>query len=223
MTRSGGTRRLPRVRSPVLRIHRQEIARPEHQSRRRLGTGEKHGGASVADFAVRERLAGFGVPVAQQEIEEIAMARLCGRRLASRDDFVDRRGPLFLRKAHAPAVQEGERAFALRKPVDEGRPSRSFDIVARHMAQCLALAALRHGEQGAQDRLQSRVLKGLREIGVSRGFDRTQQLQTRLAKMRQQQPMLAGVKVGASRRRWRRNRRLRRERALNRRAGARRG
>ena len=54
------------------------------------------------------------------------------------------------------------------------------------MARSLALAALRHGEQGAQDRLESGVLKGFREIGVARRFDRTQQMETRLAKMRQQ-------------------------------------
>ena len=47
------------------KVHRQEVARPEHQPRRCLGTRERHGRALVADFGVRKRLAGFGVPDAQ--------------------------------------------------------------------------------------------------------------------------------------------------------------
>ena len=47
------------------KVHRQEVARPEHQPRRCLGTRERHGRALVADFGVRKPLAGFGVPDAQ--------------------------------------------------------------------------------------------------------------------------------------------------------------
>ena len=173
LIRSGGKAATSsRTLALFFRIHRQEVAGPEHQPRRGLRTREKHGRALVADFRVRQRLAGFGVPEAQQQIEEITIGRLCRRRLALRDDFVNRRGQVLL-KARAPAVGEGEGTFALRKPVDEGWPSRSFDVVARHMADFLAVAALRHGEQGPQDRLQSRVLEGFREIGPRRLFNRT--------------------------------------------------
>ena len=49
------------------------------------------------------------------------MARLCRRRLASRDDLVNRREPAFL-KARALAVRKGEGVFACRKRVEQVRP-----------------------------------------------------------------------------------------------------
>src|SRR5208283_5730068 len=100
--------------------------------------------------------------------------------------LVNRRGPAFL-KARALAVREGEGVNACREHIEQVRPARSVGILAHHMGQCLAIAALRHGKQGAKDRLQSRVLKGLREIGSRRSFSRMQQMKTSVAKMRQQE------------------------------------
>jgi hypothetical protein len=64
------------------------------------------------------------------------------------------------------------------------------------MAQFLSLAAFRQGKQGAQHRLQGRILKGFREIGSRRPFNRTQQVKTRIAKMRQQQTNAGGRERG---------------------------
>ena len=91
------------------------------------------------------------------------MDRRSRRGLASRDDLINRCAPILL-KARPLGVGKGEGVFAPRKPVYQGRPSGSFDIVADHIAQLLAVAAFRQGKQRTQHRLQSRILKGFREI-----------------------------------------------------------
>ena len=113
------------------------------------------------------------------------MARLCGRHPASRDDLVNRREPALL-KARAFSRRKSEGVFTCRKRVEQVRPPWAIGIFAHQAAQGLAIAALRHRKQGAQDSLQRRGLKNDRQIGPGRLPERKQHLETRLAKMRQQ-------------------------------------
>ena len=59
----------------LLHVECEQIRRPEHQPRCRLGACEKHGRGLIANFIVRKRIAGLGILQFKQRIEEIATVR----------------------------------------------------------------------------------------------------------------------------------------------------
>jgi len=94
---------------------------------------------------VRQSLPRLCVLRTQQEIEQIASLLRSRRRPSRGDDTFNFSEPALL-KAPALVKSEGKSVVAFCQPVEQVRPSGARDILAREMAERLALAAFRHRE-----------------------------------------------------------------------------
>jgi hypothetical protein len=161
------------------------VGRPEHQPRRRLGTGEEHGRGLITNFVVRKRLAGFGILQFEQQIQEVAMARRFWLGLPLYDDRGNGGEPFGL-KPPALSERESKRVFARRETIEQTGTSGSLDVLPHQRAQLFTHPVLGHREQGAQHGFERGILERLGEINGRLVFDAVQQVPCCLVEMRHQ-------------------------------------